>query len=163
MSNYPPGPEGYEPVDYAAIPVGVKWKPSRGKPGPHTRTMYSTPGNTYKLIRQLDTGDVAYFKLKDTGPEKSPAEKIDAEPQKKGQVRYRVGSYCWLVLDGLWFCCEVMKRGREPGTTVPTIELRPTTGWDADRKASWPHGETLTFSARTPLFKHLRPLKARQS
>jgi hypothetical protein len=114
-------------------------------------------GNFYKLVRSRETGEVQYFKLKDTGPEISPAEKIDAEPTKKGQVRYRVGSHCWFVLDGRWFCCEVVSR--PPNRIV----LRPVTGWDADRQAPWPHDGALEISDKpsNSLFQLLRPLKAR--
>lgn len=163
--NYPPSAEHYEPIDYAAIPVGVKWKPSVGNQREARRTYFSTPGNFYKLIRQLDTGDVAYFKLKDFGAEKSPAEKeadrrrIDAEPERPKQVRYGVGKHCWLIVNARWFCCEVTARTQNPNT----ITLRPTTGWDAERKTPWPHEGDLTFSSVSTLFKHLRPLKARLS
>ncbi len=147
----------YEPCELPDADT-IRWRPKGGKPLSTHTVLYSI-GGVYKLIRTLATGEVAYFKLKDEADAVSPPDKIDAEPAKPAQVRYNVGKHCWLILDGRWFCCEVMSRENH------TIELRPVTGWDADRTTAWPHGETLAFSSRqsSPLFKQLRPLKARQT
>lgn len=148
----------YEPV--ASVPEGLRWKPGHGPKSARVTTLFSL-GNIYKLQRDRDTGALWYYKLRDTGPEKSPAESIDAEPTAKKQIRYNVGKHCWLIIDGRWFCCEVVGRTQEPAT----ITLRPTTGWDAERQTPWPHSETLEFTAQptNPLFQRLRPLKARQT
>jgi hypothetical protein len=151
--------ELYEPIELSAMPAGVKWKPRRGPPSKTHVVFYSTPGSFYKLMREIASGDVVYFKLKDTGPSISPAERIDAEPVAPKQVRYHAGSHCWFVRDGLWFCCLVVERTVSPAT----VTLRPVTGWDADRKAQWPHEGDFTFPAKSRWFNHMRPLKARQT
>lgn len=145
-------PADYDPIESA--PDGIKWKPVQGRPSKTHVTLYSI-GDVYKLVRVLETGEVAYFKRKDTDAI-SLSKKIDDEPDKAKQVRYRVGQMCWLIDDaGRWYCCEVMKRGPR------NIELRSVTGFDAERTAAWPYGEVLAFSPKTVLFRRLRPLKAR--
>ncbi len=144
----------YEPV--ATVPDGLRWKPAVGWP-PAGKTVLLSFGNAYRLERTLATGEVQYFKLKDV-PEKSPSEKIDAEPVKPSQVRYNTGKLCWLIdTGGRWFLCKVVER--TPGRIV----LRSETGWDADKQAPWTYGELLEFPAvlTNPLFARLRPLKAR--
>lgn len=182
----------YEQVD--SVPDGLRWKPAPGPragsgsgpprkpPSPDERknkrrererrtpeqattTLFSF-ANTYMLVRMRATGAVTYYRLKDM-PEKSPAEKIDAEPTKKEQVRFRVGAQCWFVdTGGRWFLCEVVERTGhdratfgEPGRIV----IKSVTGWDADRKAPWEYGDLLEFPDKpnNPLFMRLRPLKAR--
>ncbi len=158
-------PLEYIPCDYAEVPVGTQWKGQSGYGNSKTHTtLFSLYGCTYKLVRELATGEVCYFKLKDTGPEKSPAAKIDAEPGddgKKAQVRYKVGSHCWLVEPGaLWYLCTVVAREPAPASR---ITIKPVTGWDADRKAQWPYSEELQFVAKASnvTFQRLRPLQAR--
>ncbi len=171
----------YEPVE--AIPEGVVWKQHVGRPSQTHRTLLSTPGGAYKLVRSLETGEVKYFKLKDSGPVKSPAEiaaskeKIDAEPAPPKQVRYRVGALCWLIepssVAPLWYLCNVVARIGEDRATFgepKRIILRPVTGWDAERKVQWPHGvseegqpEELSLVANPRNMQRLRPLKARRT
>ena len=144
----------YEPVD--SVPEGLKWKPAGGNPA-KGHTVLLSFGNIYRLVRDRTTGEVQYFKLKDT-PEKSPSEKIDAEPKKQEQIRYNTGKLCWFIDTGSrWFLCKVVER--KPNRIV----LRSETGWDADKQAPWPYGELLEFPCKenNPLFCRLRPLKAR--
>jgi hypothetical protein len=157
----PPRKEDYEPIAYDAIPVGVKWKPSPPHVGP-TRAFVSLFGARYRLERVLETGEVTYFERKglDPDPVATPKDKIDAEPEKKGQTRYRVGAHCWFVGDGArWFLCEVLERGYR------RITIKPVTGWDAERLVHWPHPEPFSFSSRIEndgdLARRLRPLKDR--
>ncbi len=143
----------YEQVD--SVPEGLKWKPSRGT-SKRVVTLYSL-GNVYKLQRVLATGEVSYVKLKDADDKMSPKEQIDTEPEEKKDQRFREGSHCWFVSDaGRWFCCLVEAR------TGHSIVLRPTTGWDAERLAPWPFGETLEIPSKSQAFKRLRKLKDRQ-
>lgn len=150
------------------VPEGITWKPSCGKRAavPKTVTMLSI-GNIYKLVRTLATGEVVYYKAIDTGPEKSPAESIDAEPVKKAQVRYRVGKQCWFVLPEGWFLCEVTRRTGGDRATFgepKRIAIKSVTGWDATRTVAWPHPEEIEFVAQenNPMFARLLPLNARQ-
>ena len=90
----------------------------------------------------------------------TPAHIIDAEPTPPpGQVRYRVGTFCWLI-DGSkrWWLCEVVGRPEN------RITLRSVTGKDAERCTDWPYGELLEFNAfkTSGLFSRLRPLRYRQ-
>lgn len=143
----------------------VRWRPAKHikKTNPNT-VMVSTPGGFYKLVRQRDTGEVKYFKHKSVDElppdRKSPAELIDAEPKKKGQVRYRVGALCWFVdSDAKWYLCKVLARQGSPSR----ITIKPETGWDAERKMPWPYADPIQFPAyaTSPMFMRLRPLKAR--
>ncbi len=136
-------------------PDGVKWKPGRGPANKIVTVMYSTPGEYYKLIRDRNTGDVVYYKLKDAAAAATPKEQIDAEPERKKQVRYRENAVCWWVDNGRWFLVKVVKR--EP----KRITITSVTGWDADRQKEWPEGLELEFPAPGQLFKRLRPLKDR--
>lgn len=151
----------YEPV--ASVPEGLRWKPATGSSNSdkNVTVLLSTPGSFYKLIRDRVTGEVVYFKMKDTGAEKSPADKIDTEgPTSQKQVRYRTGGFCWFVDTGSrWYCCEVVERKQDPARIV----LRPVTGWDAERQVQWSYGDLLEFPAlkNNPVFCRLRPLKAR--
>lgn len=148
----------YLPVDFESIPAGTTWKPAKGRPSSVAVILYSF-GGTYKLIRTLASGKAQYFKLEDTSV-KSPAEKIDAEPELKRGTRYRVGAHCWFIGDAhRWFLCKVVTRDPK------TITISPVTGWDADRFVQWPHPDPLQFSSRNysdgDLFRRLRPLRDR--
>lgn len=160
----PPPHDAYDPVDVSLVPEST-WKPVAGRPSSTHTVLYSI-GNYYKLVRDQATGVVTYFKLRDTGPEKSPATKLDEEPQKKGQVRYRVGSLAWFVDAGRWFIVVVAARIGEDRATFgepKRIVIRPTTGRDATGQVEWPYGSELEFPSNpnNPLFLRLRPLKAR--
>lgn len=161
MPRTRPKKEDYEPV--ASVPEGLTWKPG---PGVTTNVMLYSIGNIYKLVRDRVTGAVQYFKLKDTGPEKSPNEKIDAEPAREAQVRYRVGTMCWFIDEGShWFLCEVVERtGKDRATfgEPQRITIKSVNGRDADKQVEWPYG-LLEFPAKenNPIFARLRPLKAR--
>lgn len=157
--------ERYEPVD--KVPDGLKWKPQGGPGGKNVTVLLSTPGSFYKLIRDRNTGDVVYFKLKDFGPAVSPAEKIDAEPKRKGQVRYRKGATCWFVDAGsLWYLVEVVDRIGDDRATFGEphrIVIKSVTGFDAERRTAWAYGDLLEFPAKpdNQMFMRLRPLKDR--
>ncbi len=145
----------YEPIDYALIPVGVKWKPYPPYTG-STRAYVSLFGAQYKLIRTLETGAVAYFVLKDKGPAPTPKAQLDAEPEGAQQQRYYAGSSCWYVDSGRWFLMTVL--AREGARMVITS----VTGWDAEREKEWPVGVRLTLDRYGELGKRLRPLKDRK-
>jgi hypothetical protein len=173
--------EDYEPVD--TVPEGLKWKPIPGGRGgpplkepsespavnrrrerrrrpvePETTTLTSTPGSFYRLVRVRATGEVSYFKLKQDVAQMTPKDKIDAEPKKAAQIRFRKGALCWFVDTGArWYLCKVEDR------TDLRIVLKSETGWDADKRSPWDYGELLEFPANptNPLFQRLRPLKAR--
>lgn len=158
--NYKPA-SAYEPVP--TVPDGLKWRPQIGKPNKTYVKLVSTPGAYYRLERSRETGEVRYFKLKDTGPEMSPKEKIDTEPTRK-DVRYRVGTKCWFVDVGeKWFLVEVTDRTPRGQGHDPRITIKPCEPLDADKRAAWPHGELLEFPASpdSQLFTRLRPLKDR--
>ncbi len=145
--------DNYERVE--TVPDGMTWRPFFG-PGDARFTVLCTIGDFYRLIRDRDTGAVVYFKMKDTGPEISPKEKIDAEPPKPKQVRFRKGTRCWFVVDtGHWFLCDVEDR------LPQRIVLRPVTGWDVDRQVEWQLVAPLELSSVSHAFKRLRPLAAR--
>lgn len=153
----------YEPV--AEVPEGIKWRPAGGHPSKtHTR-LFSTPGGFFRLERDRATGEVRYWRKKDMGPSATPKEKLDAEPTRGYQVRYKVGAHCWFVEDNRWFLVEVVDRlGETPGTgTEKRIVLKPVNELDADKERAWPYGELLEFPAypNNPLFLRLRPLKDR--
>lgn len=123
-------------------------------------TMFSTPGSYYMLVRELNTGVVTYFKRKGAEPAMTPKDKIDAEPTRGHQVRYRKGAMCWFIGDASrWFLCTVVERGPK------SITITPVTGWDAERVVRWPHPNPLKFSSNATndgdLFRRLRPLKDR--
>ena len=157
----------YEPVAPELVPGDLKWKFPRGMPNSSMRVFLSTPGGYYKLVRDLNTGAVEYFKLKDQGPAPASREKIDAEPEKKGQVRYRVGARCWFVDTGnRWYLVEVVDRvGADRATFGEPckIVIKPVGTFDADKQAPWPYTPELEFPAypNNPMFMRLRPLKAR--
>lgn len=155
MNRYP-RKDAYEPIDYALIPAGTKWKPAAPYTG-NTRAFISLFGGQYKLIRDLTTGEVTYYTLKDKGPPATPKEQIDAEPEHPKQQRFRTGVHCWYVDDaGRWFCCLVESRGEN------SIVLRSITGWDAERLTAWPFGDgPVEISDRSQAFKRIRKLKDR--
>jgi hypothetical protein len=154
MPSKPPKKDAYEQVD--TVPADMRWKPAPfgGRAANNLTVMY-TIGNFYKLVRVRATGEVTYYRLKDQPEAATPKEKIDAEPAKAKQVRYKVGANAWFVIDGRWFLIRVVKR--EPGVIV----IAPVNALDADRQASWPHPPELEFSPKSNTFSHLRPLKAR--
>lgn len=157
-SPHGPHTTTYAPVE--TVPDGLTWKPAPHKP-PKDKTILYSMGNIYKLVRDRVTGEVAYFMREDADNTKSPASAIDAEPAKPKQVRYNTGKHCWFVdTDNRWYCCEVVERKQTPDR----ITIRPVTGWDAERVKEWPYSELLEFPAKdnNPLFKRLRPLKARR-
>lgn len=150
----------YEPVPAESVPADLRWKPAPwgGRPTKYLTTMFSL-GNIYKLVRVRATGEVSYFKLRDDRPA-TPAEKIDAEPARRQQIRYRTGARCWFVDTGdRWFLCVVVERKQNPGR----ITITPVTGIDADKRSYWEHGEALEFPATRDnrLFQRLRPLRDR--
>ncbi len=156
----------YDPVAPETVPEGIRWKPAT----PHTgkrRAYTSMFGNLYRLVRTLATGEVQYFKLKDADVAATPKEKIDAEPEHKDQVRYRIGCQCWFIETAdVWYLVEVVDRVGEDRSTFgepKRIVLKSATGWDADRKVQWPYGDLLEFPAspNNPMFARLRPLKDR--
>lgn len=149
----------YTPIKAADVTPGLTWKRSVGK-HTHVRVEYSF-GNVYKRVTDTRTGDVIFYRLLAEAPA-TPAERIDAEPQKSGQVRYRLGSHCWFVdNDSRWYLCVVVDRKPLPQRR---ITIRPVTGRDAEREKDWPYGGELEFPAKdnNPLFLRLRPLKARR-
>lgn len=147
----------YGPV--LTVPDGIRWKPAKPASKTHV-VLVSMFGGRYKLARDRSTGEVAYYELKGQDAPRTPKETIDAEPEKRKQIRYRVGAGCWFVVDGRWFLCKVIERGQ--GNCVIASE----TGWDDERVTQWPYGETLQFSVNRDndgnLFQRLRPLQARQ-
>lgn len=163
MPNGTKPKDAYEPV--ASVPDDLKWRGVSGRPSLTHTTLVSVPGALFKLIRDRSTGAVQYFRLKDMGPEMTPKEKLDAEPERKEQVRYRVGTQCWFIDEGRWYLCEVVDRtGYAPGTgTEKRIVIKSVTGFDADRQKAWAFGELLEFPAleNNRLFQRLRPLKDR--
>lgn len=145
----------YEPIDYALIPVGIKWKPCPPFTGA-TRAYVSMFGGQYKLIRILETGAVTHYTLKDEGPAATPKAQLDAEPGTPAQQRYRAGSSCWYVDNGRWFLMTVVSReGRR-------MVITSVTGWDAEREKEWPVGVELALDRYGELGKRLRPLKDRK-
>lgn len=153
----------YEPVD--SVPAGLTWKLHEGRPS-NDHTVHVSFGRVYKRVVNRKTGFTQYFKLKDA-PAAAPAEKIDAEPKRAGQVRYRVGGHCWFVDATRWYLVEVVSRvGRSTGTVgdPKRIVIKPVTGWDADHQKEWPNGAELEFPStpNNPLFQRLRPLKDRK-
>jgi hypothetical protein len=153
----PKRPTGtYEPV--TSVPEGLTWKPAMwgGRAANNITAMYSL-GNIYKLVRVRATGAVTYYKLKDDTTA-TPKEQIDAEPERKKQQRFRVGSQCWFIdTTGHWHLVEVVSR--EPSRIV----IKSVTGWDADREVPWEYGEALEFptSPTNRLFLRLRKLADR--
>jgi hypothetical protein len=147
-------------VECASVPEGLKWKPMVGRPhGPVVRML--SIGNLYKSVRDLKTGAVTYYKHKsvDGDKEKSPAVKIDAEPEWKSSTHYLPGARAWFIDTGArWFLVEVVKR-----TDARRIVIKSVTGWDADKQTPWGYGEELEFPARqnNPLYQRLRKLSAR--
>lgn len=138
-------------------PDGVKWKPGRGPADKIVTVMYSTPGEYYKLIRDRNTGDVVYYKLKDAAAAATPKEQTDAEPERKKQQRFRVGAQCWYVTtEGRWFLCLV--QSRRPAH----ITLCPVTGWDAERQVKWTLPGFLEIRTGNPAFQRIRKLKDRK-
>ena len=158
--------DAFERVD--TVPDGMKWMPTQGAPQASANfTVLRTIGDYYRLIRNRATGEVAYFKRKVADAPATPAAKIDAEPEREKQVRYRKGTFCWFVdTDGRWYCCEVVDRqAPNTGDAAKRITIRSTTGFDAERVKAWPYGDLLEFPAKenNPLFLRLRPLKARRT
>lgn len=155
----------YEPID--TVPADLKWKPAHGRPSRTHTKLVSTPGSCFRLERDLKTGQVRYFRLKNLGPEMSPKDKIDAEPEREEQIRYRVGAHCWYIEEGRWFLVEVVDRlGYAPGTgTEKRLVMKSVTGFDADRVAPWPFGELYEIPAdqRYQAFQRLRPLRDRHT
>ncbi len=157
----------YEPV--ASVPDDLKWRPQVGHPSKTHVKMVSTPGQFFRLERELATGAVKYYRLKDMGPAMTSKEKLDTEPTRGAQVRYRVGAQCWFIDQGRWFLVKVVDRtGGAAGTgTENRITIAPVTGFDADKQAPWPYGEFLEFPTSqgrkgySPLFDRLRPLRDR--
>jgi len=140
------------------VPPDMKWSPMQGKPDARF-TVLRTMGDFYRLIRDRNTGAVAYYKRKTDEPAKSPAESIDAEPAPKKQQRFPKGAQAWFVDAGRWFLVEVVERTERPNR----ITVRSVTGWDADRHRAWSYGELLEFPAlpNNPLFSRLKKLAAR--
>lgn len=148
----------YRSVTEAEVPQGIKWNPPKGgAPADHRFTVLYSFGKFYKLVRDRQTGEVVYFQRKDMPAGATPKEKIDAEPPKPKQVRYREGTNAWWVDNGRWFLIKVVKRTQNPDTII----ISSVTGWDADKQKEWPLGLELEFPANGQLFKRLRPLKAR--
>jgi hypothetical protein len=143
----------YERVE--DVPPDLKWRPLQG-PGDARFTALCTIGDFYRLIRDRETGAVAYYKRTlDDVPAKSPAEQIDAEPVPLKQQRYRKGVECWFIDTGdRWYLVKVADR------TPNRITIASVTGFDSDRKCPWPYGELLEFPAmaNNPLFMRLRKL-----
>ncbi len=151
----------YEQVD--VVPEGLTWKPQPGFARDKTLTTLFSLGNVYKLVRVRDTGAVTYFKLRGAESACTPAETIDAEPEPLKQQRFHAGSFCWFVIDSRWFMCEIVER-RDDGRNPKRIAIRSRTGWDAERRTPWPHGEDpIEFPAypSNPMFQRLRKLSAR--
>lgn len=144
----------YEDVD--TVPDGLKWKRGEGRA---SRIEYSM-GKVYR--RKTVDGVVTLSKLIDD-PRASPVKKIDSEPERLDQVRYKVNTHCWYVDDGgVWYLCRVVSR---QGTPLPKrITLSSVTGWDAEHKTEWPYGEEFQFTAQfsNACYRRLRPLRARQ-
>lgn len=159
----------YQPIDASEVSSKVVW--NRGAGRSHKACFYSL-GKNYKKLVDLATGAVEYFKLKDTAeapihpwtpkptatPTSSPVT-IDAEPQRRLQVRYRLGVQCWYVHEGRWYLCEVVKRTPKPRSKMT---IRPVTGRDSTREVTWPFDGDLEFAPKSTWFAHLRPLRDRQ-
>jgi hypothetical protein len=144
----------YTPV--ATVPEGLTWKPFGGAVN-KTHVVLLSLGNLYRLERNRETGEVAYFKHKDVDAPKSSAETIDAEPKKK-DVRFRVGSRCWFVDTGpRWYLVEIVRRADN------RITIKSVAPFDADKTAPWPYPEELEFvdNPKNPLLQRLRKLNAR--
>lgn len=142
----------WQPTD--TVPDGLRWKPDRGV-RKRAVVLVSTPGSFYRLVRDLRTGEVRYFKKPGADAPKSPAELIDAEPPKPKQVRYHVGKHAWFILHGRWYLVKIAGRDDRH------ITVESVTGLDAERQSPWPHQGAFTFSPNSTWFKRLRPLKAR--
>lgn len=159
MPGERPRKSDYEPIAPDAVPAGIKWKPAVGRSGA-TRAFVSMFGAQYRLERVLETGEVTYYKRKgDEPPPATPKEKIDAEPTRGHQVRYRTGATCWFVESGRWFLVKVVKRSTGPDR----ITIRPEARLCADKLTPWTWGDALEFPAapNNRLFRMLRPLKDR--
>lgn len=140
----------------ADVPKDLKWKPAVGYHNPGLTVLHSI-GDFYRLVRIRDTGHVDYFRNKNVGPEKSLAEKIDAEA-KKQLVRYHVGHLAWLIAETtLWYLVRVVAVTESPDHMIVQSE----TGWDATRIEPWPYSELFEFPRPGQVYDRLRPLKAR--
>lgn len=144
------------------VPGGLVWKRSCGKPSVQVIVEYSM-ANLYKRVTDARTGDVVYYRLLSADAPMTPAEQLDAEPQRELQIRFYVGSKCWFVdTDGRWYLCVVVARTPKPGAR---ITIRPVLGYDDTREKPWPYGGDLEFPGMrsNPLFQRLRPLRARKA
>lgn len=151
--------EDYEPIDTSKVPEGLRWKPAQAKKSLKRVTLMSF-GNVYKLVRNLETGDVEYFVHKESNVPMTSKEKIDAEPAKRALVKYHVGHHCWYIDEGgFWFLMRVT--GRDASGNKATFS--PVTGWDADRMKQWMHGDIAFITQQgSPHFRRLRPLGDRR-
>lgn len=160
-SKYASDPR-YERIDTT---IDANWKRARNKSA-RFEIVFSTPGALYMRIRMLETGETTYYKLKDTGPEATPKDKIDAEPERPGQQRFRKGAHCWYVDDaGRWYLCEVVDRtgcNRETFGEAKSIVLKSLTGQDSERLAPWPFGDEVSISTKSQAFQRVRKLTDRK-
>ncbi len=166
MPSFPGRKQKYAPCAFEDIPEGIKWKPQGNNLLSGKMTMLSMFGAEFKLVRDLATGAIQYFRSQNE-TKKSPAESIDAEPAKTGQARYRVGTQAWFIDADKWYLIEVVSRVGQDRPTYgepKRIVIKSATGWDAEHKAEWPFGEELEFVAQASngMFARLRPLRARK-
>lgn len=149
----------YTPVKSGNVPGSLLWKRSGGRPSTQVIVEYTRFGNLYKRVTDTRARTVTYYRLLQEPPPATPAEQIDAEPPKPPSGRYKSGVTCWFVdTDARWYLCVVTARSRN------TITIRPVNGQDDTREKPWPYGTgELEFSVWGPIFKRLRPLKARKT
>lgn len=149
----------YVPCTLADVRPGVTWTKTTG-PSKYRAVYHSRYGADFKLVRNNVTGAVAYYKRIEPPPPISPAEVIDAEPQKQ-RARYSEGTQCWLIISGTWFLVQVVAR------TKFRMTIKTVTGKDAERQVDWAFGALLDFPINRGkpslrIYERLRPLSARR-
>lgn len=144
----------YTRVAPAEVPARLTWLPTAGRM--KGVVVLASLGDLYRLIRYLDTGEVAYYRRTDMHADPiSPPEKLDVEPKRPRRPQMRVGALCWYVVDAAWFLVEITDRHKN------NITLRPVTGWDADRMLSWRFPDTIVVGVNSVNGQRIRKLAER--
>jgi hypothetical protein len=146
----------YDVITFDDLPAGLTWVPIKGNTCEVNVSVLRSLGDYYRLIRDRENGEIVYFKRRHTDDKVTPAEAIDAEPKPRSNVRYRVGSQCWLIVNTRWYLVEVTERW------TGHMVIRTSTGRDAEGVSPWPYDDVLEFKMSSGLRRFLRPLNARQ-